>query len=102
MDTFKLIYRILRFLDCMTKCEEFDYKSFSANHNGVSEKQWADTLEMLVDRELIKGISINRAADGSAMTSLLSPRITLTGLEHLRGNEFMLKESSAAKGSAGG
>jgi hypothetical protein len=39
MDDFKLIYSVLRFLDAMTKCEEFDRNGFKAGRYNVNEKQ---------------------------------------------------------------
>lgn len=98
MDNFKLIYRILRFLDAAAKQDEFDDEGFTAENYGVSDAQWANTLEMLIDRNYIKGVTVKRGADGHLLLSIASPRITLTGLEYLRGDEFMQKMAAEAKG----
>lgn len=98
MDSFKLIYRILRFLEAMSKQEEFDDEGFAAERYGVNETQWANALEMLVDRDYIKGISVRRGADGRIVLSIPAPRITLTGLEYLHSNEMMQRMAAEAKG----
>jgi hypothetical protein len=98
MDNFKLIYRVLRFLEAASRQEEFDDDSFSAEHYKVNESLWANTLEMLVDRDYIKGVTVKRGADGHVSLSISSPRITLTGLEYLQGNDFMRKAAAEAKG----
>lgn len=98
MDSFKLIYRILRFLEAAAKQDEFDSGSFAAERYGVNETQWANTIEMLIDRDYIKGVTVKRGADGYITLSISSPRITLTGLEYLQSNEFMRKMAAEAKG----
>ncbi len=98
MDSFKLIYRILHFLEAALKQEEFDYGSFTPKHFDVDEAQWANTLEMLADRGYVKGVSVKHSADGYITLSTPSPRITLTGLEYLQGNEFMRQAADEAKG----
>lgn len=98
MDNFKLIYRILRFLEATVKQAEFDDDSFTAEHYNVNETQWANTLEMLIDRDYIKGVTVRRSADGYISLSISSPRITLAGLEYLQSNEFMQKIAAEAKG----
>lgn len=99
MDSFKLIYRILRFLEAAAKQEEFDGESFTAEHYGVNEIQWANTIEMLIDRDYIKGVTVKRSADGYVCLSIPAPRITLTGLEYLHGNEIMQRIAAEAKGT---
>ena len=98
MDNFKLIYRILHFLEAASKQDEFDSDSFKPEHYGVSDAQWANTLEMLVDRNYIKGVNVKHSADGYITLSTASPRITLTGLEYLKSNEFMRQIADEAKG----
>lgn len=44
MDNFKLIYRILRFLEAMSKQAEFDEDSFTAEHFGVEDGYFKNTL----------------------------------------------------------
>ena len=98
MEDFKLIYRILRFLNETMKNEEFDHRHFNGGHFSASGAEWAAVLEMLADSGYIKGVELDRAADGHVEISLSRPRITIEGLEYLHGNEFMLKASAEAKG----
>lgn len=98
MDSFKLIYQVLRFLETAAKQDEFDDESFTAEHYNVNGAQWANTLEMLIDRDYIKGVAVKRGADGHISLSISTPRITLTGLEYLHSNELMRKTADELKG----
>lgn len=98
MDNFRLIYRILRFLETSSKQAEFDSDCFTAEHYGVNDAQWTNFLEMLIDSGFVKGVDVKRGADGYISMSVSLPRITLAGLEYLESNEFMLKMAAEAKG----
>ena len=98
MDYFKAVYRILRFLKDSEINDEFDSESFTAGHFGLTDRQWASTLERLLDDGHAKGITITIGADGYAIVSLPHPMITSKGLEHLAGNAFMRRAANLAKG----
>ncbi len=98
MEDFRLIYRILNFLNETKKHEKFDYKHFNNNHFSANSAEWISALEMLTDSGYIKGIVLNRAADGHCEISLSRPRITLSGIEYFNRNEFMLQVSAQVKG----
>lgn len=100
MDNFKVIYRILRYLEKAMDYDEVDIDFISASVLKVSEQRWTAIMEMLVKEGYIEGVSITRSCDGSALLSIGSPRITLRGLEYLNENSLVRKAANAAKGIA--
>ena len=48
MDTFRVIYRILRILQRAMDCEEFDAGSISAEALGLSGPKWCRLMAMLL------------------------------------------------------
>jgi hypothetical protein len=98
MDNFKVIYKILRYLESLMDCEEFDRSQFTETRFGVSQERWALLLEMLTDEGYIKGLTLQRAADGHVMLSFTQVRLTLAGMTYLQENSAMRKLASAAKG----
>ena len=98
MDYFKVVYRMLNFLKASEQQDEFDDTGFTAEHFGMTDKQWAQTLERMIDDGHIKGVSIRIGADGHAVISLSQPRITTKGLEYLEENSLMRKAANLAKG----
>jgi uncharacterized protein involved in tellurium resistance len=100
MDNFKIIYRILRYLEKAMDYDEADIDFISAERLKISEQRWISIMEMLVKEQYIEGIEIKRSVDGEAVVSVSSPRITLRGLEYLKENSLMQKAARAAKGIA--
>jgi DNA-binding PadR family transcriptional regulator len=98
MNNFKVIYRILRFLERSMDCEELDAEAFTPEHFRVSEQRWLQLLEMLRSSGYIDGVSVHRGADGDVVMSVSHPRITLKGLEYLQENSLMQKAAGIAKG----
>ncbi len=98
MDNFKIIYRILRFLEKAMDLEEVDTDRISAEALGISEQRWIAIMEMLIKERYIDGISLKRSSDGYTEVSLSAPRITLRGLEYLQENSLMRKAANLAKG----
>ena len=98
MDNFKVVYRILNFLKKAEQYDEFDGESFTAEYFGLTDRQWASTLERLIDDRHVKGVAIRIGADGYAVVSISNPMITSKGLEHLAENTFMRKAAALAKG----
>ena len=64
----------------------------------LTDRQWASTLERMIDDGHIKGISIKYGVDGCAVISLTLSRITTAGLENLQENSLMRKAANTAKG----
>lgn len=101
MDNFKTIYRILRYLEKAMDYDEADMDFISHERLGITEQRWIAIIEMLVREEYVDGIGIKRSVDGETVISVLSPRITLKGLEYLKENSLMQKATNLAKGVAG-
>lgn len=100
MDNFKVIYRILRYLEKAMDYDEADTSFISADALKISEQRWAAIMEMLVTEGYITGITVSRSRDGEVVISESNPRITLRGLEYLSDNSLMQKAAKIAKGIA--
>lgn len=98
MDSFRVIYKILRYLEAAMDYDEIDSNRLSAESLGVSENRRIALLEMLVREGYVDGIGIKQSADGAVTISMSSPRITLKGLEYLHENSVMNKMAAVAKG----
>ena len=98
MDNFKIIYKLLRFLEAAMDCDEVDLDVFTAEHYKVSEERWVRLLEMMAANGYIDGIFIKRGADGTTVMNIDDPRITLKGLEYLQENSLMQKAAKIVKG----
>lgn len=100
MDNFKVIYRILRFLEKSMDCEEFDKNSFTAEEFRLNEPHFARLLKMLVDSGYISGVEVWRAIGQEyPRYKAVRPEITLKGLEYLNDNSLMKKAAELAKGA---
>lgn len=98
MDNFKVIYRILRYLEKAMDLEEVDTDRISAEALKISEQRWISIIEMLVKDRYIDGVLIKRSSDGYTEVSFSDLRITLRGLEYLQENSLMKKAADLAKG----
>ena len=98
MDNFKIIYKILRFLECSMDADEFDCELIGSDSLGISEPRWKKLMKMLVDEGYIDGVRVIQSNAGEIIVKLVSPRITLKGLEYLNENSFMRKAANVAKG----
>ena len=100
MDNFKIIYRILRYLEKAMDYDEADIDFISASKLGISEQRWTAIMEMLVKEGYVTGIGVKRSADGEICLSVWDVRITMKGLEYLQENPLMQKAAKLAKGIA--
>ena len=98
MDKFKVIYRILRYLEKAMDYDESDMDFISARHLGLTDQRWLSIMEMLVHDGYIAGIDVKRSIDGDACISVSDIRITLKGLEYLQENSLMQKAANSARG----
>lgn len=101
MDNFRIIYRILRYLEKAMDYDEPDLSQISHESLGISHQRWLAIMEMLAAEGYIDGISVKRSADGMTAVSVSAPRITLHGLEYLQENSLMRKAAEIAKGIIG-
>lgn len=100
MDNFKIIYKILKYLETAMDYDEVDTSRLSAEALNVSENRRIGILEMLVKEGYVDGVGVTRSVDGNVLLSMDAPRITLKGLEYLQENSIMAKAARTAKGIA--
>lgn len=100
MDNFKVIYRILRYLEKAMDYDEPDLSFISAEKFNLTEQRWTAIMEMLAREKYVDGISVKRSVDGETALSVSTPRITLRGLEYLQENSMMKKAAGLARGIA--
>ena len=98
MDNFRVIYKILRYLEAAMDYDEIDPDRLSAESLGISKNRRSALLEMLVREEYVDGIGAKRSADGAVTISVSSPRLTIKGLEYLHENSVMREMAAVAKG----
>ena len=97
MDNFRIIYRILRYLERAMDYDEPDLDQISAQK---SEQRWAAIMKMLAAEGYVEGLSVKQSIDGEVVISMSTPRITLKGLEYLQENSMMQKAAKVVKGVA--
>lgn len=100
MDNFKIIYRILKYLEKAMDYDEADTDFISAKKLGISDQRWIAIMEMLAKEGYITGIDIKRCIGGDICMSMSDIRITMKGLEYLQENSLMQKAAKLAKGIA--
>lgn len=99
IENFKIILKILTYLNKSLDEEYFDSELISANTLGITEIRRNNLLEMLYDAGYIKGLSIKYYVDwGFVVTNLDKTKITLKGLEYLETNTIFKRIQKAAKG----
>ncbi|WP_301859952.1 YjcQ family protein [uncultured Megasphaera sp.] len=98
MANFKLIYQILSLLDKYLDYEEPDWSKLSAENFHVTEKRFVHIMIMLYDAGYIDGIEPIPLSGDTWDIKLLSPTITLKGMEYLENNDMMHKAYRILKG----
>lgn len=100
MDNFKIIYRILRYLEQSLDCEELDPSPISHTALGITRERWEQLMIMLQDNGYISGIVYVRtlSSDRAHITEPIRPQITLKGLEYLAENSLMKKAGELLRG----
>ena len=88
MDNFKVIYRILHYLEKAMDLDALDRSRLTPEALGVTERRWLALWEMLAKAGYVD-VELSR-----------NPRITLRGLEYLQENALMKKAAQLAKGIA--
>ncbi len=100
MDNFKIIYRILKYLEASLDYEYIDVEAISAERLGINHARWEQLFIMLQDDGYIKGIVTTKVLgdDRSRIVGPITPIITLKGLEYLSENTIMKKAANLLKG----
>lgn len=98
MDNFKVIYRILKYLEEAMDYECIDRDKISYQTLGITEPRWARTFEMMYDDGYIKGVHVTRLG-GESYPGIKfdNLQITLDGLEYLDENSAMQKAKNFFK-----
>lgn len=99
MDNFKIIYRILKYLEQHLGEETVDMDKISHEQFGISFLRWEALLRMMQEEGYIKGLVYSQTfSDNSPHVVMpIRPTITIRGLEYLEENSFMKKAEEALK-----
>nr|DAF39265.1 MAG TPA: YjcQ protein [Caudoviricetes sp.] len=102
MNNFKVIYRILKYLEASLDCEEFDVEAISPFRLDVTRERREQILIMMQDNGYIKGIVVTKNLGDMKrhIAEPICPEITIVGLEYLEENKFMRKAANMLKGAA--
>lgn len=100
MDDFKVIYRILRYLQASMEVDEFDQEALSPSRLKVSQVHIDSLLIMMQDAGYITGVRTQQTLSDSRPHIIhpCIPRITIKGLEYLEENSMMHKAGNLIKG----
>lgn len=91
MDNFRVIYKILKYLEAALDCDNPDFGAISAENLGVTKIRRDRLLIMLQDVGYISGLMTIVALDepGERIYEPIHPNITVRGLEYLNENNIM-------------
>jgi len=100
LDNFKIIYRILKYLEASLDYEYTDVEAISAERLGINHARWEQLFIMLQDDGYIKGIVTTKVLgdNKSHIVEPITPIITLKGLEYLSENTIIKKAANLLKG----
>lgn len=99
MDTFKIIYTILKYLEDCMDFEEFDQTLIEYSQLEITKEKWSSIIKMMVDNGYIEGMEYKTYIHTRvpAVTIYNHIYITLKGLEYLNENWTMEKLANLAK-----
>lgn len=100
MDNFRVIYKILKYLEAALDCGEADPEAFSSARLKVSDERIEQLLIMMQDEGYICGLVVVKTLGDNRrhIAEPICPSITIRGLEYLEENSLMKKAANAAKG----
>lgn len=100
MDNFKVIYKILKFLEASLDYEQTDVDAISPERLHITHERCEQLLIMMQDNGYVTGIVSTRTAsdDKRHIVEPVKPVITLKGLEYLSENTLMKKAANIVKG----
>ena len=101
MDNFRVIYRILRYLEKALDYDEPDMNCISAKTMAISERRWLSLLAMLAGENYIEVVCARESVGRKTVTSVSSVRLTLRGLEYLQENPAMKRAEAIEKKASG-
>ena len=99
MDNFKIIYRILKYLEEHLGEEHVDIDKISHERLGISFLRWEAILRMMQEEGYIKGLVYEQTMSDSLphLVTPMRPTITIKGLEYLTENTMMKKVENTLK-----
>ena len=99
MNNFKIIYRILKYLEEHIGEENLDLDRISYEQLGISFLRWGALLRMMQEEGYIKGLIYEQTMSDISphVVTPIRPKITIKGLEYLEENSFMKKAAEAFK-----
>lgn len=99
MDNFKMIYRILKYLEEHLGESNLDMDAVSHEILGISYLRWEALLKLMQEEGYIKGLVYQQTMSDSQphVVEPIRPGITIKGLEYLAENSIMKKIGEAAK-----
>lgn len=100
MKEFRVIYKILRFLNQNAGNEEADIRMISAEVLGVSDAKWEQLMIELQRNGYIDGVVYTMSMNDKFphIAHPITPRITLKGMEFLEENGMMKKAAGFFNG----
>jgi len=101
MDNFKIIYKILKFLEMSLDYEMTDVDAISYQRLGITKERWEQLLIMLQDSGYITGIAVTQSLGDNKrhIAEPITPVITLKGLEYLTENTLLKRAAALLKGA---
>ncbi len=101
MNDFKIIYRILRFLDRNKGDETCDFRAIYPDALYIPESDWEQILISMQESGYIQGLVYSQKIDEKFphLGYPVNPRITLKGMEYLAENRLMKKAADLVKGN---
>ena len=98
MDNFKIIYKILRYLERAMDYAEPDMMPLSPEALDLTRPRWNAIWEMLAENGYVSGVTVKKYLRTETIIEISCTRITLKGLEYLHENSLMKKMADVAKG----
>ena len=96
MNNFKIIYRILKYLEAALDVAAPDMAPITAQAIGLTEERWKALMLMLYKEGYIEGLSFKQYVGEESIMRVEKVKITLKGLEYLEENSMMRKIKDAA------
>lgn len=96
MNNFKIIYRILKYLEAALDVTAPDMTPIKAESLGLTEERWKSLMLMLHKEGYIEGLSYKQYVGEESVMRVEKVKITLKGLEYLEENSLMQKIKNAA------
>lgn len=100
MDNFKVIYRILKYLESVMDVEETDLAPIKHERLGITHSRWEQLMIVLAEEGFITGVlyTMTQMDTRPHLAEPITPRIKLKGLEYLSDNGLIKKAARVMKG----